>query len=75
MVGRGALTPPPPATPLAAPVITKSVRTPAVAIRSSTHRTPRQGTRALPYKNNGCRAGPMCPAARQTFGNTVIAHQ
>ena len=26
----------------------------------------RQGTRALPYKNNGCRAGPMCPAARCT---------
>ncbi len=25
---------------------------------------PRQGTRALPYKN-ACRAGPMCPAAHQ----------
>ena len=25
----------------------------------------RQGTRALPYKMLGCRAGPMCPAARQ----------
>ena len=24
---------------------------------------PRQGTRALPYKMCGCRAGPMCPAA------------
>ena len=27
---------------------------------------PRQGTRALPYKMLGCRAGPMCPAAHRT---------
>ena len=27
---------------------------------------PRQGTRALPYKMLGYRAGPMCPAAHRT---------
>ena len=34
----------------------------------------RQGTRALPYKMLGCRAGPMCPAAHCTScKNPVIA--
>ena len=34
----------------------------------------RQGTRALPYKMLGCRAGPMCPAAHCTpCKNPVIA--
>ena len=35
---------------------------------------PRQGTRALPYKMLGCRAGPMCLAAHRTpCKNHVIA--
>ena len=35
----------------------------------------RQGTRALPYKICGCRAGPMCPAAPCTPCNVSLRDQ
>ena len=35
----------------------------------------RQGTRALPYKICGCRAGPMCPAALCTSCNVSLRDQ
>ncbi len=33
---------------------------------------PRQGTRALPYKMHGCRAGPMCPAVHRAPCKTPV---